>query len=244
MILPALLTAVALLITILTGAAVREETGVIVPETEAGPWTLEQMVYHAFCDGLRAAGVSEDDQRIKDMQDKWWAIENQKREAAGLQRTDVPTEAPEMPQEAIEEPAVSQDTQAQETPIWDAVGISWEDYCTMCCAVQHEAGPGCTPEHQRDMAAVVWNRVKSPSFPDTVVEVISQPRQYSSSYVTDSLDGVDQSCIDAVDAVISGEWTIPADCVWQANFVQGRYIYATHEVNTGHFYSITYICGG
>lgn len=136
---------------------------------------------------------------------------------------------------------------AQETPIWDAVGITWTDYCTMCYTDMKEAGSGGTENElllQRAAAAVLWNRVRDDHFPDTVTECVAAPGQYNPGYVTDSLDGIPQANIDAVNDVLSGAFTLPADCVWQALFKQGTYTHLVIPINSGGYRSTTYICGG
>lgn len=216
------------------------------------PWTEKQTAAHEAAEILRQAGVEEDHETIKALQEMWWADYTEVESDDGNGATDlggsgdhdsgngagIGGDVPGLAGQAAGE------VDAVEAPIYEAAGITWEDYCTMCYTNYREAGPGCSEAHQRDQAAVIWNRVKSDLFPDTVIEVICQPRQFSPSYVRSSLDGIPAENIAAVDAVLSGEWVTPPDVVWQAQFVQGSYVYATHEVSLPGWHSITYICGG
>lgn len=134
-----------------------------------------------------------------------------------------------------------EDMKAPQLEVYEQAGITYEDYCSMCKMVQYEASDICTLEHKQCVAVVCWNRVHSDSFPDTVVEVLTQPRQYSSWYVTDNLMGISQETIDAVNSVLLGDYTLPG-AVWQANFPQGSQTLKTFEVSYQGFHSWTYIC--
>lgn len=59
---------------------------------------------------------------------------------------------------------------------------------------------GCSELQQRAVAWTIFNRVDDPRFPDTVIEVITQPAQffgYSESFpVTDDLEALARDCLE------------------------------------------------
>lgn len=111
--------------------------------------------------------------------------------------------------------------------------------------IQHEADPAwCEWEHSVAVGAVVCNRVKSPYFPDTVREVVEQPKQYLKAY-TSNFGGTTRLAYEAAKAALDGEHDVPADAYWQDNKVQGRRIWKAFTVDTKYgFHSVTYICCG
>lgn len=197
-------------------------------------WTDKQTELHEAAEVLRAAGYTDDSAAIQALKTEWHA------EEALMTWMEIETiEEAEARSDEIEITAY-----AEETPIWEAAGLTWTEYCSMCYCNYRESGPGCSREHQQSQAAVILNRVWSDRFPDTVYEVLTQPGQYSGNYIRDSLDGIPEENIDAVNSVLAGEFILPADVVWQANFMQGTYVYATYYVNSDGFKSTTYFCGG
>ena len=120
------------------------------------------------------------------------------------------------------------------------VAYAEEDLCILAKDIFGEARD-CPWDHQCTVGAVVLNRVHDPRFPDTVRDVVAQPMQYSTSYLS-GFDGIPTECWDAARAVLTGEYTIPPEIVWQANFPQGSGIWWVSEVNTGWWYSLTYFC--
>lgn len=106
--------------------------------------------------------------------------------------------------------------------------------------VMGEAG-ACPWLHQVAVAAVVVNRIASPLFPDTAREVVSAPMQYTTAYLRD-FDSTSRQCYEAAKKAIDGESGVPADVVFQAEFVQGTGIWWTSEVDTGWYRSTTYFC--
>lgn len=90
--------------------------------------------------------------------------------------------------------------------------------------VYHEAGSDdCTDEHQRLVASVVLCRVESPTYPNTIKEVISQqnPRQYGCFGTNDWYnEAITQRAYDNALAVLNGEYDYPKNLVYQSSFRQ------------------------
>ncbi len=108
--------------------------------------------------------------------------------------------------------------------------------------VQGEAG-SCPWEHQVAVAAVVVNRVNSDLFPDTVREVVAQPNQYTTLYLS-GFDKTSRQCYEAAKTALDGESGVPEDVIWQAEFVQGKEVWWQSDVDTGWYRSTTYFCRG
>ena len=68
-------------------------------------------------------------------------------------------------------------------------------------------GKGERYETLLDLGTVVMNRVDSPWYPDTVLEVLRQPHQFACGTL------YDESCYQAARAVMMGRRTLPADAV-------------------------------
>ena len=104
--------------------------------------------------------------------------------------------------------------------------------------IQQEAGY-CSTEMMEGVGSVVINRVNDDRFPNTIPEVINQPGQYSTAAYLASQDPTQEAINVAVDLLENGS-KLPEDVVWQANFVQGSYIYKSLSTS----YSTMYFCGG
>lgn len=104
--------------------------------------------------------------------------------------------------------------------------------------IQTESG-FCTQEMQEAVGSVVLNRVNDDRFPDSIPEVIEQPGQYSTASYLASVEPTQEAINVAVDLLENGS-KLPSDIVWQANFVQGSYVYKTLSTS----YSTMYFCGG
>ncbi len=104
-----------------------------------------------------------------------------------------------------------------------------------------EAG-SCPREHQIAVAAVILNRVQDPRFPGTVSGVVGQKGQYSERYLIAA--DAPEDCLEAAQAALDGEHSVPADVVYQANFPQGSGVWWQSDVDTGYFKSSTYFCRG
>ena len=88
--------------------------------------------------------------------------------------------------------------------------------------VRNEAGY-CTDRHQQLVAKVVLNRVESPLFPDTVVDVVNAPGQYNPAYTRNlpSLQTADAEQCRAFENALkamNGEVDCPANVLFQSEF--------------------------
>lgn len=109
--------------------------------------------------------------------------------------------------------------------------------------VWNEAGY-CTDRHQQLVAQVILNRVMSDKFPDTVREVIAQPRQYSVKYLTPDPD-IPERCFANALAAINGDVVCPANVLYQSNYPDlGSGHYEVIYTDTGWFKSTSYFSYG
>ena len=108
--------------------------------------------------------------------------------------------------------------------------------------IYKEAG-GCSWDHMVYVGAVIWNRVRSGYFPNTVYDVLIQPNQYSVSYTHDFID-IPEKCYKAAVVAMNGDHDAPEDLYWQAEFSQGKEIWKVFEIDTGYYRSTTYFCRG
>lgn len=119
-----------------------------------------------------------------------------------------------------------------------------EDLNIIAKVIQNEADPAwCEWEHSVAVGAVVCNRVASPYFPGSVREVVAQPGQYLRAYTND-FSGVSRLAYLAAKAALDGDHSVPEDCYWQDNTVQGVAVWKSFVCDTGWFCSTTYICRG
>jgi len=118
------------------------------------------------------------------------------------------------------------------------------DLSIIAKTISREADPEwCEWEHSVAVGAVVLNRVASPWFPNSVYDVIVQPRQYSVSYAS-GFDGIGRKSWEAAAAAMNGEHSVPADAYWQDTSPQGVCTWKIFTVDTGYYKSTTYICRG
>lgn len=125
-----------------------------------------------------------------------------------------------------------------------------QDIDIIATLVFHEAWGGCSDRHRELVAAVVYNRVNSDLFPDTVYGVVTQVNQYKPAYAdAESFYGraaradpeIWETCREIARKALSGEVDCPADVVFQAESPQGETgIYEIHYTS----YSTTYFCYG
>ena len=111
-----------------------------------------------------------------------------------------------------------------------------EDLWYMSHTVQAEAGY-CEREMQEGVASVIMNRVNSDLFPDSVMECILQPGQYSTASYLASHEPTEQ-VIEVCKDILENGSKFPPEVVWQANFPQGNGIYQTLSTS----YSTMYFC--
>lgn len=106
--------------------------------------------------------------------------------------------------------------------------------------------PYCSDRHQQLVAQVVLNRVESPLFPDSVVDVVNAPKQYSHAYTRNlpSLQTADAEQCRAFENALkamNGEVECPENVVFQSEFKSlGKGVYEQITVDTGWFRSTTY----
>jgi N-acetylmuramoyl-L-alanine amidase len=105
--------------------------------------------------------------------------------------------------------------------------------------ISAEAGDDNCPHDLRvAVGSVVLNRVASDEFPDSIREVVYQQGQYSPTW-NGAIEREPSADSVAVAQMLLEEGTqIPADCVFQAEFVQGSGVYASYDT----IYGTTYIC--
>ena len=111
--------------------------------------------------------------------------------------TEPPTE------EATESQPEDVDVSGSDVENEGALPITDEEYIILCNAVAHEAGCNWINEYDKaKVVEVIMNRVYSPLYPNTVLEVLTQPYQFSGSsayvYLGDFSSYVTQSVKDAV----------------------------------------------
>lgn len=112
--------------------------------------------------------------------------------------------------------------------------------------VYNEAGYGCSDRHMELVAAVIYNRLRSDKFPDTVYEIVTAPKQYHPLYADpDSFYSLRAQvsdkwarCQKIATMALQGSIECPENVFYQANFEQGDGIYETHETS----YSTTWFC--
>lgn len=117
-----------------------------------------------------------------------------------------------------------------------------EDDLRILTNVIHYESCGCSEWHKELVGQIVCNRVEDSRFPNTIKDVVAQPRQYSVFYTTTTVSC--QNCQNIARNVLEGNVDCPANVIYQANFRQGTGVYKVSYVNTGWFRSITYFCYG
>ncbi|MCM1528847.1 MAG: cell wall hydrolase [Alistipes sp.] len=111
---------------------------------------------------------------------------------------------PETPAEEATEPQPEQvEVSGSDTGSQNALPITDEEYIILCNAVAHEAGCNWINEYDKaKVVEVIMNRVYSSLYPNTILEVLTQPYQFSGSsayvYLGDFSGYVTQSVKDAV----------------------------------------------
>lgn len=135
---------------------------------------------------------------------------------------------------------------ADDSEVIQALGAEWtreqEALDIIARVVQGEAG-ACPVDHQIAVAAVVVNRINSELFPGTAREVVAQPGQYTTLYLS-GFDRTSRACYEAAKIALDGTDDVPDDVIWQAQFPQGTEVWWRSEVDTGWWHSVTYFCQG
>ena len=125
-------------------------------------------------------------------------------------------------------------------------GLELKDRDIIATVVYNEAGYGCSDRHMELVAAVIYNRLKSDDFPDTVYDIVVAPKQYHPLYADpESFYGklardsdVWIKCQRIATKALKGEIECPDNVFYQANFTQGSEIYEIHDTS----YSTTWFC--
>lgn len=104
---------------------------------------------------------------------------------------------------------------------------------------QEAGGDACSDETRSMVGTVVMNRVADERFPDTIMEVATQERQYGRLYWTGLVwperasQAVEahavQRAYDCAREILEGARALPADVIWQAEFPQGTEIVAYQD---------------
>ena len=140
-------------------------------------------------------------------------------------------EALEMPPAVVIEEPVP----AEEAPTYTE-----EELEALAIIIYQEAGgDACSDETRSMVGTVVLNRVASDLFPDTIMEVATQERQYGRLYWTGLVwperannpgeAHAVQRAYDCARAILEGERALPEDVIWQAEFPQGTEIVAHQD---------------
>ena len=123
-----------------------------------------------------------------------------------------------------------------------------EDRDIIATVVYNEAGYGCSNRHMELVAAVIYNRLQSDLFQNTIYEIVTAPNQYHPLYAeSDSFYGKRaresekwEQCQEIAERALRGEIKCPKTVFYQANFRQGSKVYEKHKTS----YSITWFCYG
>lgn len=124
----------------------------------------------------------------------------------------------------------------------DKLHLSYEDIRYMAMITYLECGGmyWVTEEQCCLTAAVLFNRAKSPEFPNTIKECAYQRGQYST--VRKNFEQVipNEISVSSAVKVATGEYSIPASVVFQANFRQGSGTYMS--IYDEHLGTTSYYC--
>jgi hypothetical protein len=99
---------------------------------------------------------------------------------------------------------------------------------------QEAGGDACSDETRLMVGQVVMNRVADSRFPNTIEEVLLQKAQYGRLHWTGLVwperaanepEAVERA-YKCAEMVLNGEKLLPDDCIWQAEFVQGKEVVA------------------
>jgi spore germination cell wall hydrolase CwlJ-like protein len=119
--------------------------------------------------------------------------------------------------------------------------INYDELLLLSKIIHAEAGSSwITEEHRQLVASVVINRVNSGEFPNSIYEVIHQPKQYSpvNSGYFNSLIPSETSVKSAFEVITNGS-IAPPDVVFQSGFKQGSGVY---KVINDKILGKTYFC--
>lgn len=131
---------------------------------------------------------------------------------------------------------------------WKAQNEFHYDRDLIATAIFKEAWADCSDRHRELVAAVIYNRLNSKVWPNSVYEILAAPKQYSKSYVTPGSSvwmaaranpEVWSHCQSIAEKALRGQVICPPGVVYQSTEKQGK-LYEKHKT----FYSTTYFCYG
>lgn len=131
---------------------------------------------------------------------------------------------------------------------WSAQNEFNYDRDLIATAIYREAWGDCSNRHRELVGAVIYNRMNSSVWPNTVYGVIVSPGQYSKDIVTPNSGAWNKArgnpevwihCQSIAEKVLRGQVVCPSNVVYQSNSVQGK-VYERHDTS----YSTTYFCYG
>lgn len=100
-----------------------------------------------------------------------------------------------------------------------------DDLYVLSHVIYGEAGD-CSNEAQRAVGSVVLNRVASSEFPNTIRGVVFQPSQYACTWDGNYYREPSERAVNNAKYLLENGSTLPSYVVYQAQFVQGRGVYA------------------
>lgn len=106
--------------------------------------------------------------------------------------------------------------------------VEIEDVDLLARLMTAEMGYGASDYEYYLTGIVVWNRMKSDDFPDTLREVIYQPGQYQcveNGHIERDWDELAWEIAEAVLETGTNDTGVPDDLVFQAEFKQGSEVY-------------------
>lgn len=182
-----------------------------------------------------APGVPQEPTKTQSQQEETTAAEpvrpaEQEKEIPTLPRMEtLEFVVPNAPQEVVAEPETAKKPEPTYTE---------EELDALALVIYQEAGGDmCSDETRLMVGAVVLNRVADDRFPDTLQEVLTQKAQYGRLHWTglvwperaslpEEAHAVERAYTLA-EALLGGTATgvLPADVVWQAEFVQGTEVF-------------------
>lgn len=158
------------------------------------------------------------------------AVEEEKETLVTLSVEKPIVQEPDTPPEVVVEPEPAKKPEPTYTE---------EELDALALAIYQEAGGDmCSDETRLMVGAVVLNRVADDRFPDTLQEVLTQESQYGRLHWTglvwperaslpEEAHAVERA-YNLAEALLGGTaaGVLPADVVWQAEFVQGTEVFA------------------
>lgn len=131
---------------------------------------------------------------------------------------------------------------------WGAQNEFRYDRDLIATAIFKEAWGGCSDRHRELVAAVIYNRLNSPAWPNSVYAILAAPGQYTKAYVTPGSSAWNAAranpeiwahCQAIAEKALRGQVACPPGVVYQSTEKQGR-VYENHKTA----YSTTYFCYG